>query len=103
MPEATSAGGGYTCQVCGTTYPSESELIQHGRELHPDRPVTWGDARETAVSTEAAEVKSDAQEGMEGMTDKMKAGVKAAGEKMTHPDKDLKSEYEKKKAEERAK
>lgn len=103
MPEATSAGGGYTCQVCGTTYPLESELVQHGRDQHPDRPVTWGDPREATVNTETAEIKSGTGERVEGMTDKIKAGAKAAGEKMTHPDKDLKSEYEQKKAEERTK
>lgn len=103
MPEATSAGGGYSCQVCGMTYSTESELIQHGRDRHPDRPVAWGDPREATVRTETAEVKSDTQRGMEEMGDKMKAGAKAATEKVAHPEKDLGTEYEQKKAEERAK
>jgi hypothetical protein len=37
------------------------------------------------------------------MTDKIKAGTKAAGKKIAHPDKDLNSEYEQKKTEERTK
>jgi len=100
MPEATSAGGGYSCQVCGTAYPSESALIQHGRDQHPDRPVTWGDTRKTNVRMETTEIKRDAKQGVEEAADKIKAGVKAAGEKVAHPEKDLKTEYEQKKMDE---
>ncbi len=50
MPEPSPAGGGYSCQVCGTTYATESELIQHGKDQHPDKPVTWGDPRKTDSS-----------------------------------------------------
>lgn len=102
MPGPTSAGGGYSCQVCGVTYATESELIQHGRDQHPDRPVTWGDPREATVRTEAAEGKAEVQQGMKETGEKMKAAAKAAGSKMTDPDRDLKAEYEKKKAEEKA-
>lgn len=30
IPEPTSMGGGYSCQVCGTTYETEQLLIEHG-------------------------------------------------------------------------
>ena len=114
MPEATSAGGGYSCQVCGTTYPTETELIQHGRDQHPDKPVSWGDTRGEATTTtsttrteeaqhEAGEKVADVKRGMEDAGDKIKAGAKAVGSKMSDPDKDLKAEYEQKKAEERTK
>lgn len=103
MPETTSAGGGYSCQVCGTTHPSENELIQHGRDQHPNQPVTWGEPSEAAVRSETNEIKGDTKQGIEEAAEKIKAGAKAAGEKITHPDKDLRTEYEQKKAEERSK
>lgn len=65
--------------------------------------MAGGDPKETTVKTEMAWVKKGAQEDTEGMTEKMKARVKAVGEKMFHPDKDLRSEYEQKKVEERVK
>ena len=105
MPEPTSAGGGYSCQVCGATYRAEGDLIQHGREQHPNQPVTWGDPRESTISSQTVDTerKSEVQRDMEGTGDKIKAAARAAGSKMSDPDRDLKTEYEQKKAEERAK
>jgi hypothetical protein len=116
MPEPTSMGGGFSCQVCGSTYESEQLLIQHGREQHPGKPVTWGDpiestthptsttARtETTVYEEEKEETTGLKEKMESMGDKIKAGTKAAGSKMKDPDRDLETEYQQKKAEQETK
>ncbi len=129
MPEATPAGGGYTCQVCGATYATQPLLIEHGREQHPGKPVTWGDPIESTLTSErdnntgrtgkvGSEVKSDMEgigdkvkagakdvgsevkSDMEGIGDKVKAGAKAVGSKITDPDRDLETEYQKKKGEE---
>jgi hypothetical protein len=57
MPGTTSAGGGYTCQVCGTTFDTEQHLIEHGNEQHPGKAVIWGATGTTstaATSTEEA-------------------------------------------------
>jgi hypothetical protein len=92
MPEPTSAGGGYSCQVCGSTYETQQKLIEHGRDQHPGKPVTWGDPIESSVTsereydtgqvetrTERSEVKSD----MGGMGDKVKDGAETVGSKVT--------------------
>lgn len=105
MPESTSMGGGYSCQVCGTTYETQQLLIEHGREQHPGKAVTWGDPIES--TTERSETTGHDAEGgkgelkhkMESMGDKIKAGAQAAGSKMKDPDKDLGTEYQQKKAE----
>lgn len=105
MPEATSAGGGYSCQVCGITYATEGDLIQHGRDQYPNQPVMWEDPREATVRSETTyeDTKNDTQRDLEDAGAKMKAGAKAIGSKISDPDRDLKAEYEQKKAEERAK
>jgi len=107
MPDATPAGGGYTCQVCGTTYATQELLIGHGREQHPGKPVTWGDPIESTLTTErgydrgrAEKVESKVTSDVEGIGGKMKAGAKAVESKIKDPDRDLETEYQKKKAEE---
>lgn len=107
MPEATPAGGGYTCQVCAATYATKEQLIEHGRDKHPGKPVTWGDPIESTVTNErdtntgrAGQVGSEVKSDMEGIGDKVKAGAKAVGSKITDPDRDLETEYQKKKGEE---
>jgi hypothetical protein len=126
MPGPTPDAGGYTCQVCGGTYATQQQLIEHGREQHPGKPVTWGDPIESTVSSEReydttgrveSEVKSDiggvgdkvkdgaeavgskVTSNVESIGDKMKAGAKAIGSKVKDPDKDLETEYQKKKGE----
>jgi hypothetical protein len=46
--------------------------------------------------------KSDAEQDLEDAGDKIKAGVKAVGNKIKDPDKDLGTEYDKEKIEEKA-
>lgn len=105
MPEPTSMGGGYSCQVCGTTYATQQMLIEHGRDQHPGKPVTWGDPAGSTGRSEIdntgkeEESKSGVRSDVESIGDKMKAGAKAMGSKMKDPDKDLKTEYNKKKEE----
>jgi hypothetical protein len=45
------------------------------------------------------EGKGELRSGMESMGDKMKAGAKAVGSKIKDPDRDLETEYQKKKGE----
>lgn len=109
MPEPTSAGGGYSCQVCGATYGTQQLLIEHGREQHPGKAVTWGDPEGSTTTTattsserttgELEKRGTEVKSGMESMGEKMKAGAEAIGSKMKDPDKDLKTEYQKKKEE----
>lgn len=104
MPEPTSMGGGYSCQVCGSTYETQQKLIEHGSEQHPGKPVTWGGPDGSTISSEksadrAAKEESEVRSDMESIGDKMKAGAKAIGSKMKDPDRDLKTEYQKKKEE----
>ncbi len=104
MPEPTSMGGGYSCQVCGSTYETQQKLIEHGREQHPGKPVTWGDPGGSTISSErstdrVAKGESEAGSDMGSIGDKMKAGAEAIGSKMKDPDKDLKTEYQKRKEE----
>ena len=111
MPEPTSMGGGYSCQVCGTTYEREQLLIEHGREQHPGKPVIWGDPIESTTNARSETTgrdedgggKVELRHGMESIGDKIKAGAKAAGSKMKDPDRDLETEYQQKKAAQRGK
>jgi hypothetical protein len=107
VPGATSAGGEYTCQVCGTTFDTEQHLIEHGNEQHPGKAVIWGatgttstaaTSTEEAIRTEGRSGMEKAKSGMEDIGDKMEAGSKAMGSKMKDPDKDLETEYQQKKA-----
>ncbi len=102
MPEPTSMGGGYSCQVCGSTYETQQKLIEHGREQHPGKAVTWGDPSGSTDGSERNTDKSekegtDVKSGMGSVGEKMKAGAEAIGSKMKDTDKDLKTEYQKKK------
>ncbi len=105
MPEPTSMGGGYSCQVCGATYETEQLLIEHGRDQHPGKAVTWGDpiesttARSETTGHGAQAGKGGLRQDMESVGDKIKAGAMAAGSKIKDPDKDLDTEYQQKKAE----
>ncbi len=58
MPEPTSMGGGYSFQVCGSTYASQADLINHGRDEHPGQAVTWGDPSGSSPEAKRAEEKT---------------------------------------------
>ena len=49
-------------------------------------------------STSYGDVKDDAKEGVEGTFDKLKAGAKAVGKKITDPDSSLEDEYNREKS-----
>jgi hypothetical protein len=49
-------------------------------------------------STSSGDVKDDAKEGVEGTFDKLKAGAKAVGKKITDPDSSLGDEYNREKS-----
>ena len=49
-------------------------------------------------STSYGDVKDDAKEGVEGTFDKLKAGAKAVGKKITDPDRSLEDEYNREKS-----
>ena len=51
---------------------------------------------EIKKETEIEDNKTDTREGLEDAGDKVKAGAKAFGKKVADPDKDLESEYKKK-------
>lgn len=53
------------------------------------------------TKTDTEEALEDAGEGLEDAGDKVKAGAKAFGKKIADPDKDLESEYQKEKIEEK--
>jgi hypothetical protein len=69
--------------------------------------ITMGDykiKKETEfedTKTDTEEALEDAGEGLEDAGDKVKAGAKAFGKKVVDPDKDLESEYQKEKIEEK--
>lgn len=71
-----------TCQFCGVTFGSGSELSLHYKEKHPER------------------IGEEAGRDFEDTTDKLKAGAKAIASKLEDPGRDLTAEYAKKKAEE---
>ena len=53
---------------------------------------------ENLDSTSYGEVKGDVREGAEGTFDKLKAGAKAVGKKITDPDRSLEDEYNREKS-----
>lgn len=70
--------------------------------------ITMSDYETKETEVEAEEAKSDVEEGLEdagegleNASDKFQAGAKAVGKKITNPDKDLESEYEKEKIKEK--
>ncbi len=108
VPGPTPAAGGYTCQVCGSTYATKQQLIEHGREQHPGKPVTWGDPIEPALTSDReydragraeTRVENEVNSDIGGVGDKVKAGAEAVGSKLKDPDRDLETEYQKKKEE----
>ncbi|MDQ3873006.1 MAG: hypothetical protein M3258_05280 [Thermoproteota archaeon] len=62
----------------------------------------YGNVRKQEVSREVG-TKSEAERDLEDTGDKIKAGARAMGAKMEDPDRDLDTQYEKKKAEEKLK
>jgi len=54
--------------------------------------------KENLDSTSYGEVKGDVREGAEGTFDKLKAGAKAVGKKITDPDRSLEDEYNREKS-----
>ena len=62
--------------------------------------ITMGDY-EIKKETELEDTKTDPEEELEDAGDKVKAGAKAFGKKVADPDKDLESEYQKEKIEEK--
>jgi hypothetical protein len=69
------------------------------RELKTDE---YGNVKKEEVSREV-DTKSEAERDLGDAGDKIKAGAKAMGAKMEDPDRDLGTQYEKKKAEEKLK
>lgn len=68
------------------------------REVKTDES---GNVREEET-TRKVETKGQAERDLEDTGDKIKAGAKAVGAKIEDPDRDLGTQYEKKKAEEKA-
>lgn len=68
------------------------------REVKTDES---GNIREEETRREV-DTKGQAERDLEDTGDKIKAGAKAVGAKMEDPDRDLGTQYEKKKAEEKA-
>ena len=62
----------------------------------------YGNVRKEEVRREVG-TKSEAERDLEGTGDKIKAGARAMGAKMEDQDRDLGTQYQKKKAEERLK
>jgi hypothetical protein len=62
----------------------------------------YGNVRKQEVSREV-DTKSEAERDLEGTGDKIKAGARAMGAKMEDPDRDLDTQYQKKKTEEKLK
>jgi hypothetical protein len=69
------------------------------REVKTDE---YGNVRKEEVRREV-NTKSEAERDLEDAGDKMKAGARAMGAKMDDPDRDLGTQYKKKKAEEKLK
>jgi hypothetical protein len=69
------------------------------REVKTDE---YGNVKKEEVSREV-DTKSEAERDLGDAGDKIKAGAKAMGAKMEDPDRDLGTQYEKKKAEEKLK
>jgi hypothetical protein len=69
------------------------------REVKTDE---YGNVKKEEVSREV-DTKSEAERDLGDAGDKIKAGAKAMGAKMGDPDRDLGTQYEKKKAEEKLK
>jgi len=67
------------------------------REVKTDE---YGNVKKEEVSREI-DTKSEAERDLGDAGDKIKAGAKAMGAKMEDPDRDLGTQYEKKKAEEK--
>lgn len=74
-----------------------------GREEEVKREVKTdehGNVRKEEVKREV-DTKSEAKQDLENTGDKMKAGAKAMGAKMEDPDRDLDTQYQQKKTEEK--
>ena len=84
-------------------YNSVSEMAEREEKIKKEvKTDEYGNVRKEEVSREV-DTKSEAKRDLEDTGDKMKAGAKAMGAKMKDPDKDMGTQYEKKKAEEKLK
>jgi|ERR671911_1314060 hypothetical protein len=75
-----------------TTYTDNRDSSSYGER----DSTTYTDNRD---SSSYGEVKDDLKEGVESTFDKLKAGAKAVGKKITDPDSSLKDEYNQEKSE----
>ena len=69
---------------------------QNTNTRYEGNTTTYSDNRD---SSSHGEVKDDLKEGVESTFDKLKAGAKAVGKKITDPDSSLKDEYNQEKSE----
>ena len=78
------------------TKVSGGDSYQNTNTGYEGNTTTYTDNRD---SSSHGEVKDDLKEGVEGTFDKLKAGAKAVGKKITDPDSSLKDEYNQEKSE----
>jgi hypothetical protein len=91
--------------ILGTSGYNTSASEMNEREEKIKREVKtdeYGNVRKEEVRREV-DTKSEAERDLEDAGDKIKAGARAMGAKMDDPDRDLGTQYEKKKAEEKLK
>jgi hypothetical protein len=80
----------------GMTKVSGGDSYQNTNTGYEGNTTTYSDNRD---SSSYGEVKDDVKEGTESTFDKLKAGAKAVGKKITDPDSSLKDEYNQEKSE----
>jgi hypothetical protein len=80
----------------GMTKVSE-DLSQNTNTSYEGNTTTKADSFDSSSSS-YGEVKDDVTEGTESTFDKLKAGAKAVGKKITDPDRSLEDEYNKEKS-----
>ena len=77
------------------TKVSGGDSYQNTNTRYEGNTTTYTDNRD---SSSHGEVKDDLKEGVESTFDKLKAGAKAVGKKITDPDSSLKDEYNQEKS-----
>ena len=97
----TKVSGGDSYQNTNTGYEGKDPMSPEKVTSHEPTAVkrdstTYTDDRD---SSSYGEVKDDVKEGAESTFDKLKAGAKAVGKKITDPDSSLKEEYNQEKSE----
>jgi hypothetical protein len=80
----------------GMTKVSGGDSYQNTNTGYEGNRTTYTDNRDSSSS---GEVKDDLKEGVGSTFDKLKAGAKAVGKKITDPDSSLKDEYNQEKSE----